>query len=49
MTATLFSLIALALGFSGLVLWVCLPANQARFEQASELPFAGPTEASDDE
>ncbi len=49
MTATLFSLIALAVGFSALVLWVCLPANKARFEQASELPFARPKENSHDE
>lgn len=49
MTPMIFSLIALALGFAALVLWVMSPSNRQRFVEASELPFTDSQERPDDE
>ncbi|MGI9325263.1 MAG: cbb3-type cytochrome c oxidase subunit 3 [Pseudomonadales bacterium] len=40
MTATLFSLISLTLGFAALLYWVLKPSNRGRWEEASQLPFS---------
>lgn len=46
MTPTLFSLIALIVAFTALVIWVWNPRTRSRWEEASQLPFDGEPEES---
>ena len=44
MTATLFSLIAVTLGFSLLVAWVYWPSRKSKLEALGEIPLDSDTE-----
>ena len=44
MSATLFSLIAVTLGFTLLVAWVYWPSRKNRLEQLGEIPLETDTE-----
>lgn len=44
MTATLFSLIAVTVGFTLLVVWVYWPSRKKRLESLGEIPLESDTE-----
>jgi cbb3-type cytochrome oxidase subunit 3 len=44
MTATLFSLVAVTLGFALLVAWVYWPSRKSRLEALGEIPLDSETE-----
>ncbi len=44
MTATLFSLIAVTLGFAALVAWVYWPSRKSKLEALGEIPLDSDTE-----
>lgn len=39
MSATLFSLLAVTIGFSALIAWVYWPANRQKFESYGSIPL----------
>ncbi len=46
MSPTLFSLIAVTVGFSALVAWVYWPSHKSRLEALGQIPLDTETEAS---
>jgi cbb3-type cytochrome oxidase subunit 3 len=45
MTATLFSLIAVTVGFTALIAWVYWPSRKDRLEALGEIPLESESEA----